>query len=141
MSDVYDTFGTLLKRGDGGSPTETFATIAGVGDIDALEQRLEFEEYLTHDQAAPVMRRKATVRDNGPLPFKLYWDPSDAVHVLLRSDLTSRTLRNFQLVEPFTGGETGDFAALVVKIGKPYPVKGLMAADVELAIDGDITWS
>jgi hypothetical protein len=141
MSDVYDTFGTLLKRGDGGTPTETFATIGGVGDIDGPSEEVRVEEYLAHDFASPTVRRLPTVKDNGVISFPLYWDPSDSVHVLLRTDKDNMTVRNFQLVEPFTGGETASFAAIVSKLGKAYPVEGLMTAEVELSIDGAVTWA
>lgn len=140
MSDVYDTFGTLLKRGDGAG-IEVFATIGGVGDIDGPKEEVKMEEYLAHDHTDRTIRRYPTVVDNGVISFPLYWDPADAIHILLRGDFEARSKSNYQLVESFTGGETAAFAAYISKLGKAYPIEGLMTCEVELAIDGAIAWS
>lgn len=140
MSNVYETFGTQLKRGDGGSP-EVFATIGGISDIDGPAEEVRVEEYLTHDMAEATVRKIATVKDSGEITTTLYWDPTDTVHTLLRSDKDNRVARNFQLVEPFVGGETASFTAYVTKLGKAYPVEGLMAAEFTLSIDGAVVWA
>lgn len=139
MSDAYSTFGTLLKRGDGGTP-EVFATIGGLKDVDEVGAELRTEESTSHDSGGWV-EKTAHLLDAGEAAFVLNWDPADPTHIQLRSDRDSRVKRNFQLVEPFAGGETASFAALVTKIGKPYPVEGLMEANVTLDITGPISWA
>jgi len=137
---VYDTFGTLIKRGDGGSP-EVFATIAGVKDISGPDIELRTEESTSHDSPGGWVGRKATLKDGGEPTLKLNWDPGDATHVNLRNDLLTRTLRNFQIIEVDDGNEQANFAAYVTKITRPRPVEGLMEADVTLAISGPVTIS
>lgn len=135
----YSTFGTLLKRGDGEEP-EVFATIAGLGDVDEVSSEIRMAESTSHDSGGWV-ERTPLLLDAGDLSCVIRWNPSDPTHALLKSDHINMVKRNYQIVETFPGGETADFAAYVQKIGKPYPVEGLLEATVVFSNDGPRTWA
>lgn len=142
MTDAISSFGTFLKKGDGGSPTETFATIAEVGDIDGPDMSLDTEEVTSHDSANGWAEFIGTILSGGEVSFPINFIPTDPTHngsTGLQADMVNRTLRNFQLVYPDPGGNGFQFAALVTGFKPSGPVKGKLGADVTLKVSGPVT--
>ncbi len=137
-SSGISAHGTLLKKGDGAVP-EVFATIAEVGDIDGPTLKSVMEDFTTHGSGGYV-EQKPILKDGDKLKFPINFVSSNATHdktTGLVADWTNKTLRNFQVVFPDASGFA--FGAYVEEIKFKEPVKGKLAADVTLAVNGAIT--
>lgn len=133
--------GTLLKKGDGGSP-ETFATIAEVLDIGGPELGLDTEDATSHDSTAGWEDVVPTILRSGEVTFEINYVPSHATHNAstgLVADMKNKTKRNFQLVFPNAGTTTWAFAAYVTKFAPKAPVAGKLAASVTVKVSGQPT--
>jgi predicted secreted protein len=130
--------GTLLKRGDGGSP-ENFATIAEVLDISGPALALGTEEATSHD--SNFWREYVpTLLEGGEVSFDInYFEHTTQVN--LRTDMLNRTRRNFQVVFPTSPAKTFSFAAYVTGFELSAPVEGKLTASVSLQISGPVTVS
>lgn len=141
-SSALNSFGTLLKIGDGGSPTETFTTIAEVGDINGVSLKQETEDVTNHSSPGGFKEKKPTILDAGQVKFSVNFIPTNATHSNtsgLIKDLVNKTLRNFKLVFPDTGSTTWAFSAYVAAVETKAVVKGILKADVTLEITGQPT--
>lgn len=139
MASAVSSHGTLLKIGDGGG-SEVFTTIAEVLDISGFSQTLDREEVTNHSSAG---RKEyvATLLDLGEVSFDCNFYQA-TTQAQLWTDQSARTLRNFQIVFPYSSGnKTATFAAHVVDIGHEAPVAGVLTRSVTLAPQGTVTWS
>ncbi len=137
-SNGISAHGTLLKRGDGGSP-QTFATIAEVGDIDGPTLKAVMEDF-THHGSGGYVERKPVLKDASQLKFQVHFISSDATHdktTGLVADWGNKTLRDFKIYFPDSSGFS--FSGYVEEIGFKAPVKGKLTADVTLSLSGPIT--
>lgn len=135
------SFGSYLKIGNGGT-TETFATIAEVLDIEGPALEAETEDVTSHDSTDGWSEHIATVLSGGEVTFEVNWLPAHATQSFsagLLKDMTSRTLRNFQLVVPAASSITWSFAALVTGFEVALPVKGAQRSEITLLISGKPT--
>ena len=135
-------FGTLLKIGDGGSPTESFTTIAEVTDISGPELGLDTEDITNHSSTGGWEEVIPTILRSGEVSFEINYDPAGATHDAstgLIADMVAKTKRNFQLIFPDTGTTTWSFSAYVTKFAPSEPVAGKLAASVGLKISGQPT--
>lgn len=142
-TSAISSFGTLLKKGDGGSP-EVFTTIAEVLDIEGPDESLETEDVTSHDSTSGWVEKIGTLLDGGEVSFEVNFVPTNATHdstTGLRADMINRTRRNFQMVLPDAGTTTYAFAALVTNVKPSEPVKGALRAEVTLEISGVVTLS
>lgn len=141
MTDGMSSFGTFLKKGDGGTP-EAFATIAEVQDIDGPDMSLATEETTHHGSTGGWDEFVGTILSGGEVSFPLNFLPSDPTQdqvTGLQADMKNRTKRNYQLVYPDAGGNGYAFKALVTGFKPKAPVKGKLSADVKLKISGPVT--
>lgn len=142
MTDAISSFGTFLKKGDGGTPTETFATIAELGDIEGPDMSLATEEVTHQGSVGGWDEFVGTILSGGEVSFSINFLPSNATHdqvTGLQADMVSRTKRNFQIVYPDPGGNGYQFKALVTGFKPKAPVKGKLAADIKLKITGPVS--
>ncbi len=136
------SFGTLLKIGDGGSPTENFTTIAEVKSITGPSMSVKIDDVTTHSTSTPWRAKLATLLDGGTVAFGLNFIPTDATQDFpagLLKDFTNRTLRNFKLVLTDAGHTTWAFSAFVQDFKMDMPVDGVLTANCTLAISGQPT--
>lgn len=142
MTDALSSFGTLLKLGDGATPTEAFTTIAEVLDISGPSLSLETEEATNHSSPGGWGEHVGTILEGGEVSFEVNFLPSNATQSYsagLLKDMTDRTLRNFQLVFPTTPAITWAFSALVTGFEPDAAVKGKLKASVTLKVSGQPT--
>lgn len=135
-------FGTLLKVGDGGSPTESFTTIAEVFNIGGPSLSLDPIEITNHSSTGGWKEFVGGLLDGGEVSFDINYDPVGATHDAstgLIADMVARTQRNFQLVFPDTGNTTWSFTALVTAFEPSEPVDDKLAASVTLKLTGQPT--
>ena len=137
---VYKSFGTLIKRGDGGSP-ENFTTILNAKDIDGPGMKVDFEEVTTHSSAAAGIFKEwlPTLMDGGNVKFDLLWDPNDVTHQALQTDQTTQAKRNFQCVFPTSPAKTASFAAFIDDFSFKAPVKSVIMRQLSLKVTGPVT--
>jgi predicted secreted protein len=134
-------FGTLLKKGDGGSP-ESFTTIAQVTNIGGPSLALDPIEVTCHTSTGGWKEFIGGLLDGGEVSFDINYDPVGATHNAstgLIADMVARTVRNFQLVFPDTGSTTWSFAALVTAFEPSEPIDDKLAASVTLKLTGQPT--
>lgn len=141
MTSALSSFGTLVKKGDGGSP-ESFTTIAELLDIEGPELELDTEEATSHSSPDGWAEYIGTILDGGEVSFDVNYVPTNATHNAttgLIKDMTGRTKRNFQIVFPDSGNTTWSFTALVTKVGPAAPVRGALKGSITLKVTGKPT--
>lgn len=139
---AISSHGTLLKIGNGATPTETFTTIAEVLDISGPSFSLGTEETTHH--GSEWAEYVATVIDGGEVTFDVNLVPSETTQMgtsagSLWYALTNRVLNNFKLVLPDSGAMEFAFAAYVTKFELSEPLKGKLGASLSLKISGEVT--
>ncbi|SRR5579885_1227045 len=137
-TNALSAFGTLLKRGDGGSP-ESFTTIAEITQGSGPAAKNTLADATTMDSPSRALQYIATVLDSGKVSADILFKPTDTTHADLLADQDAGTLRNFQLALP--SGKTYSFAALVEGLSPAWKVGDLLKATLSLQISGDVTRS
>lgn len=134
-------YGTLLKRGDGGSP-ETFTTVGEVRSISGPTIETDEADVTTHSSAASGAFREfiLTLIDAGNVEFDINYVPTDPTHIGLRQDLINRTKRNFQIVLP-ASAQTISFTGYVKTMPFEFPVDDAIMAKVTIRCTGAPTFS
>lgn len=138
MATPKSAHGTLLKRGNGGSP-ETFTTVAKVQDIAGPGFSLGVAMVHGQEETTHFTRKIGTILEAGQITFDIVFDPGDSGHspsAGLLYDMLNRTVRNFQLVFPDALSSTWSFAALVTGFQPSMAQDGALMASVTLDIDG-----
>lgn len=140
-SNAISAYGTLLKRGDGGSP-ETFTTVPEVRSISGPSMETDEADVTTHSSAASGAFREfiLTLIDAGSVEFDINYVPSDPVHIGLRNDFLNRTKRNWQLVLP-GAVQTISFAGYVKTIPFEFPVDNAVTQKLTIRCTGAPTFS
>ncbi len=142
MSDAIASLGTLLKIGDGATPTENYTTIAEVRDISGPALKANTEEVTHHGSTGGWEEHIPTTLSAGEVTFELNFIPTNATQSYtsgLVKDYKNKTKRNFQMVFPDAGNTTWQISAYVTGFEPKAPVKGVLRADVTLMITGQPT--
>lgn len=134
---TYGSHGTLIQKGDGGTP-EVFAAIGLIKDIEGpgFTRDIHDASVQTSDWAVNIPGMKK----GESLTFDINLDPADATHDHLTgliADFLNGTKRNFRIVFPDVGATIWEFAGYVVGIPPSAPVDGVLTASVTISIDGD----
>lgn len=141
MTSAISSFGTLLKKGDGGSP-ESFTTIAELLDIEGPDLAMDTEKVTSHSSTDGWAEYIATILDGGEVKFEVNYVPTSATHNAstgLIKDMTARTKRNFTLVFPDSGNTTWAFTGLVTSVKPKAVVNGALRGEFKLRITGKPT--
>lgn len=140
----YAAKGTLLKRGDGGDPTETFTTVGQIISVNGIDAgQLEMLDVTDMDTSGVWREFIGALIEAEELSLQVHFDPDEATHQDLRSDRENRTLRNFEVHVPTTPAYKYEFAGYVVS--SPVvsgDVGGKLVGDVSIKPSGAPTgWS
>lgn len=140
-TQAISAYGTLLKRGDGGSP-ETFTTVPEVRSISGPTMETDEADVTTHSSAASGAFREfiLTLIDAGTVEFDMNYVPGNAVHQGIRNDFLARTTRNWQLVLP-SAVQTLSFAGYVKTMPMEFPVDDAITVKVTIRLTGAVTFS
>jgi hypothetical protein len=130
-------YGTILERGDGASPTENFAAIAEVLDINGPNRSRDFED-VTHQQSpGGYLEWLPKLKNGGELKFDLHFLPKHASQTALNTDYEAGTKTNYRIKWPFTPPVIGSFSAFVQEPPTPTaPVNGKLTATCTLKLTG-----
>lgn len=133
--------GTILKMGDGATPTEVFADVANVVGIDGPGRSMEIVDA-THLASVGGYREKIPhLKDGGTTSLTVQYDPNHATHdeaTGLGLKFENRTLTNFQINLPTSPAKTISFAAYVTNMGTGIEVDNLIQLTLELTITGQV---
>ncbi len=139
-TEARSGFGTLFQRGDGATPTETFATVAEVRNISGPNITRDTDDA-THMESTNGWREYiSTLRDGGEVTLELNLAPSSTNAGNLFADLSDDTARNYRLAFPATGGGTAkrfSFAAFQTAASPTSPHDGRMAMSATFKITGE----
>jgi hypothetical protein len=130
---------THLQIGDGASP-EGFTTILDVLELSAPGITLDVEETTNHSQADYYRRFAGTLLDAGEVTATVLYDPSNATHVALVTDIQARTQRNFRL--DFPGAATNarwSFAGYITGFAPETPTDAHLKAALTIKLTASIT--
>jgi len=132
------TQGTILARGDGGSP-EVFATITDIVSItgpDATKAEIDVT-----DLGSAAKQFKGGLADFGRMSCEMHYIPGNAIHTLIRNDFLNAASpeRNYRLT--FVNGKKWDFSAYVA--GMPGNIAGdnVVRATLNLRLTGPVVES
>jgi len=135
MASKYSGVGTILKRGDGGSP-EVFTAIPSLSNLDGPKLDITQIDVTTMDDAGGYEQYIYGVKKPGTVTFELIFDPADAQHKGLLNDYKTAVTRNFELVFPDLGTTQWSFAALIKSVAPKMSPKNALTMAVELQISG-----
>jgi len=142
MSSAIFAQGTLLKIGDGATPTEGFTTIAEVNDLGGPALALEAVDVTNHSSLEGWKEFIGGLLDAGEVSFSINYQPTHATHnntTGLIRDMRTRTKRNFQLVFTDSGNTTWSFTALITGFEPTEPTDAQLTADCTLQVTGKPT--
>lgn len=134
-------YGTLLKRGDAGSP-ETFSTVGEVRSMSGPSMETDEIDVTTHSSAAAGAFKEFIMGliDAGSIEFDTNYVPSDPTHIGLRNDFLNRTKRNWQIVLP-GAIQTISFAGYVKSMPFEFPVDDAIMQKISIRCTGAPTFS
>jgi hypothetical protein len=139
MSDSITTQGTLIQRGNGDGPPETFTAIGEVLDFDGPGgERGEID--VTHLQSTS-REYKLALKDGGDMSFNVNILRGNAGQNGLQADHDANTLRNFKVILNDGGPTTASFAAFVKRFRRSGAKDDVVKGNVTLRISGDVTWT
>jgi len=131
-----NAFGTLFKRGDGGSP-EMFTTIANVTSISGPSRSRETIDVTAHDSEDGWMEFIGGLKDGGEVSLEINYDPGEATHDL-DDDFDDVDPRNYQIVIlPDTEDEyTWTFGGVLTELSDEFPYDDKMSRSMTVKISG-----
>jgi predicted secreted protein len=143
MTVAVSAHGTLIKVGDAASP-EAFTTILEAKDISGPGFALGTVDVTNQSSASHVREKIGSILDGGQVSFECNWKPDNATQSAtagLHYLMMQRTVRNFQIVFPFTAPVTCTFPALVTACPPSASMEGALTIAVTLEVAGAWSWS
>lgn len=127
------THGTLLQLSDGNASNPQYTTIAQVRTMTPPPISTPAVELADHDMVGTKMYLPAGLGDIGEAEFEIYLDPQDTGHIQLEALARSRSIEDWRIVLPNSGGQW-DFAAYVGKfeVGDIDANDGVLEASLSL---------
>lgn len=140
MTNALSSTGTLLKMGDGGSPSEVFTTIAEVKDISGPSIEVGTEEVTSHDSNG-WREYIATLKDGGEVSFDInfFEDTTQGFVGGIYGAMDDMEAVNFEI--HLKSGGVGSFAAIITGFELDNPVEGVEGSSITLQITGGISWA
>lgn len=136
---AISAFGTLLKAGDGATPTENFTTIAELKKISGPSFQANTIDVTVHNSGSPWKRFISGLIDGGEITLDINLVPQNATHDAsagLLSDLTNRTHRNYQLVLPDGALTTWQIPGIVTGFQLTADPAAALDAQVKIKVNG-----
>lgn len=138
MADTFETINTRLLRGDGGG-SEVFTDVPGLrsmGTVGASRSLID----VTHLQSSAREYRLA-LKDGQEMTFEALYDPTNAQHQGLKSDLDNGVRRNFQmeLNDDASPNTMVSFTALVTNWTFSVELDNVYVLNFTLKPTGDLT--
>lgn len=129
--------GTLLKIGDGGTPTENFAAIAEVKSITGPGLTSDALDVTTHDTSDGFREFIQGLKDGGSLDFDINFVPTIPEHSAasgLLANYMDGGRHNFQMVFPDESETTWTIPGFVQSFSINAPVDDVLTASVSIKV-------
>lgn len=143
-SQAISAFGTLLKIGDGTTPTENFTTIAELRTLKGPTLSAETIDVTVHNTPTPFRRFISGLIDGGEVTFDINFIPQEPTHSYsagLLADMLNRTRRNFQLVFPDNGHTTWTIPGIITGFQMSSEPSQVLMASVTVKVAGPPTFA
>lgn len=125
-------YGLIIKKGA--------TAIAAVQDVSGPGLEVGEIDVTSHDSASAIREFVMGLIDFGEITFNIVWDPSNATHIALRTDLIARTSATYHVIWPEAASpEDWAFSAWVKAIVPSAPVDGALTMAVTLRPTGALT--
>ena len=133
----YVTEGTLLRRGDGGSP-EVFTTVTQITSIDPVGFTRSLIDVTNLSSA--LRQYKLALKDGQEINVEAQYDPDDAEQIGFRDDNENGTERNIQIVFPVgSPDETWTIAVLCMTWSIGAPLDNVVPLRMTFKPTGSVT--
>lgn len=126
--------GTLLKRGDGGSP-ESFVTVANITSHN-YSLSADQIDVTSHSSSGSFKQYVPGLKDS-TYTADVNFDSNDTSHKLLMDDFLNDTESNFQLI--FPNGDMVEFTATVTQFDLGMVIADKQTAKLTLSNAGAVT--
>jgi hypothetical protein len=133
-------YGTLIQvLSSGGSTTEAFTTVEGVGDITGPTNAMAEVDVTSHSTGVPIKQTIPGLIDLGDLSFPCYWIPGEPTQAPdspfgMEYLFINRVVTKFQLVAPDPTHYTRQFHGFIKGMGEDYKVAGVMTRNIAIRI-------
>jgi hypothetical protein len=116
--------------------------IPEVTNITDIGAQFATVDVSAHDGASSFGSKIPTLLDGGTVRVTANFVPGNAQHIALRTAMLNRTSTAFIVTLPTTGNPTISFNAFVTRYRIPgAPVNGQLQLEVELSVDGVVTFT
>lgn len=132
--------GVVLKRGDGGSPTEVFTAIGELTAISGVGGGSASEIDVT-SLASTAKEFILGLKDEGEVSLSLNLDTADTMQTGLRTDRDNNVARNFEMDLTDSGPTTISFTAFVKSYNLGVATDTQITLEVTLRLTGPATWA
>ena len=136
MSGI-DGFGTELRRGNGGSPTEIFTAIAHSTNISGPGLSRDTYDVTTHQSPERWREFIGGLKDGGEVSVDVNYDPAD--HDTLVDDLDDTNARNYELAFPDPDETVWEFKAILTGVEPSAPHDDKLTASLTFKLTGKPT--
>ena len=130
-------FGTLLKIGDGATPTEGFTTVAEVQRISGAGGRQWNFDDATHMESPNQYKEEIpTLKQAMQVTVEINYRPDQSQYSLLETLFEAGTLINWRCVYPVSPAKRHSFSGYIASISPEVPKDGKMSCTLEIAVQG-----
>ncbi len=126
-------FGTIINRGDGGSP-ETFTPIANCTGITPPGMSRDTIDVTTHGSPDAWKEYLGTLKDGGEVSVDVNYDP--AQHDQFTADFDDPAPRTYQIVFPDPASTTWEFEAILTGFAPDAPYDDKLSANLTWQVSG-----
>ena len=137
-TDGTSGFGTLLKKGDGAS-TEVFTAIAEVVNISGPSESLELIDATHMESPSSYREYIPSLLDSGEVTFDVNFLPGNTNQKGVRTDMTSRTKRNFTLTWTDSAPTTYTFSGYVTAFEPSAQIDDKLSASITIKVTGPVS--
>ena len=135
---TYTTQGTIIARGNAASP-ESFVTIPQVTSITPVGQNRGLIDVTNLSSTA--REYKKAIKDGQEIQLEIQYDPDDASHAGLKTDMTAETSRNYKITLTDSPAQTISFAALCTNWSLAMGIDDIYRLSVTLKPTGDLSFA
>jgi hypothetical protein len=132
---------TSASLSGGSAGAEIFTAIAMVKGVRGPSISGSTADITSFDSPNGFREFIGTLRDGGTLSFSINYDPADATHTALMSDLIAGVTRNFQQEFPTTPAEVLNIAGIVTGFEITAELEQVVQANCTIKITAEPTWA
>lgn len=137
-STATSGFGTLLKLGDEASP-EVWTTIAEITGLTGPGEKLDLIECTHMESPSNYKEYIPSLVDGGEVSIDLNFLPGNSVQQSIRTAMTARTKKHFQITWTNTGGTKYAFYGYVTSFQPSAKINDKLSASITIKVTSTIS--